>query len=503
MRAFAQKQTQSQSKTASGIARRDTTSVLIPPIHPGSHLQHTNGNQVVPELLSTEAEEAPAIVHEVLHSPGEPLDSRARDWMERGFGHDFSRVKVHSDSLGAQSASAVNALAYTVGTDIVFGAGQYSPQTPKGLGLLAHELTHVVQQSAGGPHPILQRQVQNAPNNEDWNFTPADLTALHQRRGVLRFGPDSAWIPARIRITLLSALDQMLSTVQHVGIPATMGVSVRDLFHCHVVVPARSRTAATTPDRLRLEQALRAEERQTQQQFQNSDITDTNRAQFRRRLEAEQQTATPLLESVLQMPEAGIVLHSFEGNSTTMLSTSAQRNWFANFQTMTARPFEAEPGEAGFSSQWSSFMIFNFLIDANGMIHVRSGSTGIQALSDVTGRSEGGVGGLEREIEGLDQPSIAEQAFRAEEARREARQRASEQPMELGIGNARASGIVYVDSITDPSMWSHTLSRDTSEPANSFHAPLRPPNFILSGGRRFNLNPNRSVTPRTAMPASE
>lgn len=479
MKAFAQKPNQSQQGD--------------------SNPEHLHAK--APRANNVEQAEAPPMVHEALRLAGEPLDSQTRDFLEPRFGHDFSRVRVHSDPVGAKSASAVNALAYTVGAHIVFGAGQYSPQTPKGLRLLAHELTHVVHQNAGQTSPArLQRQVQQAPNQEDWNFTPADLTALHQRRGVLRFGPDSAWIPPRIRITLLSALDQMLSTVQHAGIPGTMGVSVRDLFHCHVVVPARSRTAAITPDRLRLEQALRVEERQTQQQFRNTDITDTNRAEFRRRLEAEQQTATPLLESVVQMPEAGIVLHSFEGD-TSIPSTSPQRNWFANFQTMTARPFEAQPGETGFSSQWSSFMIFNFLIDANGVIHVRTSSTGIQSLSDVTGRSEGGVSGLEREIEGLDQPSFAEQAFRREEARQEARRRESEQTLELGVGNANASGIVYVDSITEPSVWSSTMSPDTREPANSFHEPLRPPNFILSGGRRFNLMPNRSVRPRRAMPA--
>ena len=476
MKAFAQKPNQSQNSDSN-------------PEHlPTKALRANN----------IEKTEAPAMVHEVLRSPGEPLDSQMRDFMEPRFGHDFSRVRVHSDSQGANSASAVNALAYTAGAHIVFGAGQYSPQTPRGLRLLAHELTHVVQQNVGQASPaIVQRQVPQTPNQEDWNFTPADLTALHQSRGVLRFGPDSAWMPPRIRITLLSALDQMLSTVQHTGIPATTGVSVRDLFHCHVVVPARSRTAAITPDRLRLEQALRAEERQTQQQLRNTDITDANRAEFRRRLEAEQQTATPLLDSVLQMPEAGIVLHSFEGD-TSVPSTSPQRNWFANFQTMTARPFEAAPGETGFSSQWSSFMIFNFLIDANGVIHVRTSSTGIQSLSDVTGRSEGGVGGLEREIQGLDQPSIAEQASRREEARQEAQRRESEQPMELGVGNANASGIVYVDSITEPSMWSNTITTDTREPANSFHEPLRPPNFILSAGRRFNLMPNHRVRPRRA-----
>ena len=66
--------------------------------------------------------------------------------MEPQFGHDFSRVRIHADATAAESATAVNALAYTVGRDIVFAAGRYAPATPAGQGLLAHELTHVIQQ---------------------------------------------------------------------------------------------------------------------------------------------------------------------------------------------------------------------------------------------------------------------------------------------------------------------------------------------------------------------
>ena len=88
----------------------------------------------------------PPIVHEVLGSPGQPLDAGTRAFMEPRFGHDFSMVRVHSDPKAAESARAVNALAYTVGSDVVFGEGEYEPGTSEGRKLLAHELTHVVQQ---------------------------------------------------------------------------------------------------------------------------------------------------------------------------------------------------------------------------------------------------------------------------------------------------------------------------------------------------------------------
>jgi hypothetical protein len=68
--------------------------------------------------------------------------------MDPRFGHDFSRVRVHSDARAAQSAKDINARAYTVGTEIVFGAGQYTPFAEEGKRLLAHELAHTIQQRA-------------------------------------------------------------------------------------------------------------------------------------------------------------------------------------------------------------------------------------------------------------------------------------------------------------------------------------------------------------------
>jgi hypothetical protein len=89
-------------------------------------------------------------VHGALRSPGLPLDARTRSLFGPRFGHDFSRVRIHAGPDAAESASAVNARAYTVGDDIVFGEGRHAPDSPAGLRLLAHELAHVVQQSKGG-----------------------------------------------------------------------------------------------------------------------------------------------------------------------------------------------------------------------------------------------------------------------------------------------------------------------------------------------------------------
>lgn len=179
-----------------------------------------------------EPKEVPPIVHDVCRSPGQPLDAATRKFFEPRFGDDFSQVpphaiasgplqnklvigepddafeqeadrmartvmgqsgkdiqdttpspiprdlgdvRVHTDAKAAESARAVNALAYTVGHDIVFGAGQFAPGTSAGDQLLAHELTHVFQQQKsafGSSAQRLQRTAATCPT--DWETTVGD-----------------------------------------------------------------------------------------------------------------------------------------------------------------------------------------------------------------------------------------------------------------------------------------------------------------------------------------
>jgi hypothetical protein len=115
----------------------------------------TRASRLQRSAISAEPANVPPVVHDVLRSPGQPLDGATRDFMEPRFGHDFSRVRIHADSRAAASAQSVNALAYTVGRDVVFGAAQYQPGTQAGRHLLAHELAHVVQQRSTGTHGSL------------------------------------------------------------------------------------------------------------------------------------------------------------------------------------------------------------------------------------------------------------------------------------------------------------------------------------------------------------
>jgi hypothetical protein len=111
------------------------------------HLQKTAGNATVTAALE---EQEPSLVKDVVGSgAGAPLAGGTRDFMESRLGADFGDVRVHTDSKASESARSVQAHAYTVGNDVVFQSGKYAPESDSGKRMLAHELTHVVQQRSG------------------------------------------------------------------------------------------------------------------------------------------------------------------------------------------------------------------------------------------------------------------------------------------------------------------------------------------------------------------
>jgi len=119
-------------------------------LHPSGilHLQRTAGNASVASMLGEEKERSP-VLDVVGSGGGQPLEKGIRSGMEASFGHDFSEVRVHTGARASDSAKSVQAHAYTVGSDIVFQGDRYSPGTAEGQRMLAHELTHVVQQRSG------------------------------------------------------------------------------------------------------------------------------------------------------------------------------------------------------------------------------------------------------------------------------------------------------------------------------------------------------------------
>jgi hypothetical protein len=106
------------------------------------------------------SEQVTTEISNIRSSGGFPLDSNTKGFMESRFGYDFSEVKIHSDERAARSSNSVNALAYTVGNHIVFGGGQYQPYTLEGRRLLAHELTHYVQQSGSDGRRLIDQNNQ-------------------------------------------------------------------------------------------------------------------------------------------------------------------------------------------------------------------------------------------------------------------------------------------------------------------------------------------------------
>lgn len=115
-----------------------------------------------------------------LNGSGEQLPADVRSFYEPRFGYDFSSVKIHNNATAAVSAKSINALAYTTGSNIVFGAGQYAPGSDGGKKLLAHELTHVIQQGATSGNAV-QRKCNAGIRSSTWvtarsehDFAPLD-----------------------------------------------------------------------------------------------------------------------------------------------------------------------------------------------------------------------------------------------------------------------------------------------------------------------------------------
>jgi hypothetical protein len=161
-------------------------SVRTEPIFPKQH------DQARSEFaLSTPGDiyerEADRVAADVLREPGQPLDAAARAFVEPRFGHDFGRVRVHVGDRAEESAAALHARAYTLGNRIVFGAGQYAPATASGRMLIAHELTHVLQQG-NTPHPM--RPLEPAAPAED---------ELDRHPEGMEVGGDVGETPVRVR----------------------------------------------------------------------------------------------------------------------------------------------------------------------------------------------------------------------------------------------------------------------------------------------------------------
>lgn len=209
MRQFAAKQNQPQKTDSVHLARpRSATLERKQAADHGPSLAATVPFVRAPQSAPVEIERGPAlqrgaapqaapttvppIVHEVLRSSGQPLDAATRAYMEPRFGYDFSKVRVHADTRAAEAASSIDARAFTSNRGIVFGAGEYAPQTEAGRRLLSHEFAHVVQQGTGvhlmhgvsEPGDLCERHADTVENEVmRGHATETSLNAIRYRNG--------------------------------------------------------------------------------------------------------------------------------------------------------------------------------------------------------------------------------------------------------------------------------------------------------------------------------
>lgn len=237
-----------------------------------------------------EAEDPEAIRKQL--GSGHALDSHAKTRLQTAFGADFSNVRVHTDTRAQQLSDNLNAHAFTIGTDIAFGPGEYQPGTVVGDALIAHELAHVMQQGgsssqpqrkennseldadanrsalgamvslAGGASvpqtkprrrsglslqrcdlfssskkpetPKKQTEKEKPAPPDDWDFTPEDYAELSAGKKQLRVSSDSSWVPAPFQANVLATLNYLLGPTE--GPRGTYGVNVRDFYHGHVCI---------------------------------------------------------------------------------------------------------------------------------------------------------------------------------------------------------------------------------------------------------------------------
>src|SRR4051794_35525931 len=160
------------------VARRFAHDFSRLPVHAPSTIENVRTGETV---LAAEP-----LFDNALLSPGHPLDPIIRKAMGSRFGHDFSKVRVHAGESADRSAAAAGALAYTVGSDIVFATGRYSPRTSDGQRLLAHELTHVIQQRGVPPHMQRKPDPQKKPGAV-FNFSVAVSQVIDSDQLLLEF----------------------------------------------------------------------------------------------------------------------------------------------------------------------------------------------------------------------------------------------------------------------------------------------------------------------------
>lgn len=341
--------------------------------------------------------------------PAQQLPADVQHQFEPQLGYDLSHVRIHTGQQAAESASAINAAAYTVGQDIVFGANQYAPETNAGKRLIAHELAHVMQQAqqrnsfAPSNHftsqlssavGVVQRQ--KGSGTEDWDFTPADYGQLVKNKGALKISSDSSWFPAQLQTNLLNTLKALLDLKRKPS--ATEGVNVKDLYHGHVALTKKAgrRVLPESVEKKKAEYEKKREEAYKPVGGKYTTPTEKNIKEYTKAEEASLPAAGEVLKEALKSEGLVVIYHTFEWREPSDLKAKGQtlgvsdprRNYITPLDTNQPVPYK--PPDPKKASSWeqdfSDVMQFSFLVDQTGEVHIRTGTT--TQLSSVTGKPE-------------------------------------------------------------------------------------------------------------------
>jgi len=186
------------------------------------------------DLTGGQLGDSSPIVGDVINSPGQPLDLQTREFMEARFGHDFSKIRVHTDERAALSAAALDAHAYTVGSHIVFAQGLYHPRSSSGRTLVAHELVHAIQQSCAGCGMALQRE---GGQTSTGSSAPLETVAGRIANLALRVGqmPVQQDLPAQgpVLTVVRDRLSGEIFVGLNTGFPPQLTEAVRSRIEAH------------------------------------------------------------------------------------------------------------------------------------------------------------------------------------------------------------------------------------------------------------------------------
>jgi|GEM_PF-3382163 len=348
---------------------------------------------------------------------GQPLPASVRNFFEPRFGYDFGQVRIHTDGSAVESATSLNAVAYTSGRDIVFAEGQYAPATPDGRRLLGHELTHVVQQERGFTPATVQRQPAPDyydPHSEDpkRGFRPEDLARLTTSGAQLSLTGDLSPLSAEIQKLLL---DNIAATIRFALDPkdptrvAELQVlrdfiaenpekgpffdkpaerlDFTDLYHGHICVPRP--ILENKAELQKLGKAVTDKEWAMKVAIEKEIGvgTPTSRGEAKKLIGVLDKDRTAYLEALalvlkelISVPEAGVEYHSWESESRSPLLGGKRldrshpvRYIFTPFSTHRPKFLLTQEPHC------DSLGNFTFHVDQNGRIVILPGASNVEA----------------------------------------------------------------------------------------------------------------------------